>query len=135
MRLLGLDYGDVYIGVAISDDKPRLAVAKDILQGQTRQQIQQYLQTVIAEEGITTIVVGMPLGLAGKPTQQTKKTEKFVQWLRGAVSVAVEIMDERLTTGAFAAEHGGNRRPQRDDAQAARILLQNYIDRHYDNQG
>ena len=134
MRLLGIDYGDKYTGLAISDAKPSLAVAKDIVYGKTRQDLSKYIQEIITQEGIDVVVVGMPLGLDGQPTQQTKKTAKFVEWLRTVLSVPVEVMDERMTTGAFRAEHKGSARPQRDDAQAARILLQNYIDRHYDNQ-
>ena len=77
--------------------------------------------------GVERVVVGLPLGLSGADTAQTRETRAFADRLAGAVPVPVEMYDERFTT-AIAARAGGGR--SSEDSRAAAVLLEDWLARH-----
>ena len=118
MRMLGIDFGEKRIGMAITDKGGKIAlplsVAKDIDE----------VVRVIKERGVEKIIVGMPLSLKGKRGRMAKKTEVFIEELRKRVDIPVEEWDERFSTKE--ALRIGNK--ENKDAIAAAIILQSYIE-------
>ena len=128
MRVLGIDFGTKRIGLAISDETG--TVAQPI--GYITRGVNEVIR-VATERSAGRLVVGMPRRLDGTSSEQTKRTQEFMDALRRATTLPVEGWDERLTTAQ--AERvlleGGVRRAQRKqkrDQLAATILLQSYLD-------
>lgn len=132
MRVIGLDVGDRYIGVAVSDAEGITA------HGLKRIERKGWMPALIAiikeySEEIGSIVVGLPRMLNGSVGIQAEKVLEFVEELRKVVSLPVELWDERLSTVAAdkamleAGIKGRERRILRDKV-AAVIILQSYLD-------
>jgi len=132
-RSLGLDIGDKRIGVALSDPESILASPLTIIdRGDERQGIEAIVG-VINQYQVRQIVVGLPRSMNGSIGKQAEKVEAFVQKLCRHTEVPVEFRDERLTTVAAkglmkAANTKKTRRKARDDAVAAALILQGYLD-------
>ena len=136
MRILALDIGRKHIGLAIGDTGSKLAVTKEVWSHYTNEQLKQKIQETITKDQIEKIIVGKPLDEKGNPTQETFFIEAKVKDIEKYTGQKVVFVDERFTTAAYHAEwkSGAQKTKQnRDDAQAARILLQNYLDT-YDQQ-
>ena len=82
------------------------------------------LERLAREEEVERIVVGLPLTLRGERGEQAAETERFVEALRGAVGVPVELYDERFTTDL--AQQTAGSAPE--DALAAAHLLTTYLE-------
>jgi len=124
--ILGIDYGEKRIGIAVSDDTETLAVPSETLEPVSRDQLVDEIIRISAEKGVRTIVVGMPLSLSGAASAQTAVTQDFVAALKKRLEIPVEVQDERLTS--VEADRGGVDAATRD-ARAAAIMLQSYLDR------
>jgi putative Holliday junction resolvase len=140
VRALGIDYGERRIGLALSDATGLLAspwktIANDANVGAAAQRLAIEVNALIAEsDGLAAIVVGLPRRLSGEPNEQTARVEKLAQLLGDAVSVPIELQDERLTSHAAdeilaGRERDWRKRKQQLDAMAAAIILQDYLDR------
>ncbi|MBI4434619.1 Holliday junction resolvase RuvX [Candidatus Uhrbacteria bacterium] len=128
MTLLGLDYGTKKIGLALAEGK--LAVPLRVVRYETRRELREIIRTACDEHDARTIVVGIPRPLRGGASAQTKAAEEFVAWLRREISLPVVTEDERLTT-AFAKRLMRDWKGKADDdAVAAALILQTYIERH-----
>ena len=134
-RVLGLDLGDVRIGVAISDDARRVAVALGTVHvGRPPGELKAIAQ-LVREHDVSLLVIGLPLSLDGSRGPRAALAEAFAEGLRAIVPVPVELHDERLTTveaerGLRDAGVGGRDRRAVVDAEAARILLTSWLDAH-----
>ena len=133
MRVMALDVGDRKIGVAISDALLLTAQVRPTLRRKDLTSDMNILRRLVEENEVHEIVVGNPLHMSGKESQQGEKVARFADELRKAVNVPVVFWDERLTS--FAAEQhleemGLNWRQRREhiDKIAAMIILQNYLD-------
>jgi putative Holliday junction resolvase len=84
----------------------------------------QRLKRLVNELAVERIVVGLPLSLSGADTAQTAETREFARSLAEAVSVPVELYDERLTT-RLAARLGGR---ASEDSRAAALLLESWLE-------
>lgn len=124
MRVLGIDYGEKRIGLAVSDESQTLARELTIL---SPKEFFSQLPRLVLEYEIETIVIGWPLSMDARITAKTREVESFEQELRKIVSVTLERMDERLSSSM--AEHlpGGKKNI---DSLAAQIILQNYLDKN-----
>lgn len=119
MRVLALDYGNKRIGVAISDPEQIVAFPRTVFRNDKN--IFDELKQIIEQEGVTQIIIGWPLSLGGKATTQTTQTATFITELEAKLNLPVIKMDERWTTTQAD-------RYQGDDAMAAQIILQTYLD-------
>ncbi len=124
MRYLGIDYGRMRTGIALSDPDGRMAFPERVILGAGAQVIQAVGKIADAED-VSVIVVGLPIGLDGKDTAETKEVRQFVGQLSAAVRVPVYFENEMLTTRMAEAAGKG----KMSDASAAAIILQSYLDK------
>jgi putative Holliday junction resolvase len=133
MRSLGLDIGDKRIGVALSDPEGILASPLTVINRQDESRDIEAISDIISQQGVGRIIVGLPYSLDGSLGEQAEKVKAFTQRLASRIQVPLEYRDERLTTvmaGRLKRAAGGKKtkRKARDDAQAAAIILQGYLD-------
>jgi putative Holliday junction resolvase len=123
-RVLALDFGSARCGVAVSDPTGTLATPIDpVLRPASRKGLAR-VADVVREREVERIVVGLPLGLSGRETSQTKETRAWAKVLAERVTVPVELYDERFTTAI--ASRSGDRRTS-EDSRAAAVLLEGYL--------
>jgi putative holliday junction resolvase len=124
MKILGIDYGEKRIGLAISDESLTLARELDIL---SPKEFWQSLNLLILNNSISKIVLGWPLNMSGQETKKTEEVKSFKVKVESQTGLPVEVMDERLSSQM--AEHiKGSKKDL--DSLAAQILLQNYLDKN-----
>jgi putative Holliday junction resolvase len=132
MRSLGLDIGDKRIGVALSDPEGILASPLTIINRQDESRDIEAISDIISQQGVGRIIVGLPYSLDGSLGEQAEKVKAFTKRLASRISVPLEYRDERLTTVMAGrlrrAVKSKKTRKARDDAQAAAIILQGYLD-------
>ena len=124
MKVMALDYGAARTGVAVSDVTGTLARPVTVVERAATQAGLRRLVELVASEEAELIVVGVPLTLRGAQGLQAEETDRFVEALRGAVSIPVERFDERFTT-ALASRDPAAKAPE--DARAAAHLLETYL--------
>jgi putative Holliday junction resolvase len=140
-RIVGLDVGERRIGIAVSDPTRTLArplgvVATSGLDGDAVERAATELARLGSEEdGLASIVVGLPRRLDGTPNQMTPRIEAFAAQLRRRTDLPVALQDERLTSREAESrlatrERDWRVRKRRLDAAAAAIILQDYLDSH-----
>lgn len=138
-RVAALDIGERRIGVAISDATRTLARPVGVLQtsgldGDAVERAASEVARLAAEEdGLATLVIGLPRHLDGSPSDMTPRVEKFAARLRARTDLPVVLQDERLTSREAESrlalrEKNWRVRKQRLDAAAAAVILQEYLD-------
>jgi len=102
MRILGIDYGEVRTGIAITDGLNITAQGLEtIVSNGNDKVILKRLDEILNQYEIDTFVVGNPLNLNGTKSERTEITEKFINKLKCKYNkIKIEIIDERLTTVA-----------------------------------
>lgn len=139
MRIVGLDVGERRIGVAVSDPTATLArpvgtVRTSGLTGDAVEQASLELARLAAEDdGVASVVVGLPRRLDGRPNEMTPKVEAFAAELGRRTSLPIVLQDERLSSREAESrlaerERDWRVRKARLDAAAAAIILQDYLD-------
>jgi putative Holliday junction resolvase len=130
MRVLALDYGSARCGCALSDPTGTLATPIEHVDRPGTRKGLVRVADLAREREVGRIVVGLPIGLSGRDTDQTRETREWVDKLRERVKpIPVELYDERFTT-AIAARSGDTRTSE--DSRAAAVLLQDWLARHGD---
>jgi putative pre-16S rRNA nuclease len=127
VRVLALDYGSARCGCALSDPTGTLATPIDPIERPATRRGFARVTDLVRERGAERVVVGLPLGLSGADTAQTRETRAFADRLAAAVGVPVELYDERFTT-AIAARSGDTRTSE--DSRAAAVLLADWLARN-----
>ena len=98
MRILGVDFGDRTIGLAISDLLGITAQPLASYRRRSEKEDKKYFKSLAAEYGITEIILGLPLRMDGSSGTRAEKTREFARWLERALNLPVLFWDERLTT-------------------------------------
>jgi len=134
-RVLGLDLGDVRIGVAISDPERRLAVPIGTVHVGRPPGELKAIASLVGENDVTLVVVGDPRSLSGARGARSHHATQFASALAAFLPVRVELQDERLSS--VEAERvlrtaGVRGRVLRDrvDRSAATVILQAWLDAH-----
>ncbi len=132
-RVMGLDVGDVRVGVSLSDPGRIIAQAWDTVQRSRNGSDLDALATLATEEEVTIVVVGWPVTLDGRVGAQAQKVDAFAKALEARTGLPVERWDERLSSVAAhraLIEGGldGRRRRQVVDKVAAALILQGWLD-------
>ena len=124
-RALALDYGSARCGAALSDPTGTLATPIDPVERPGSDAGLARIAELVRERSVETVVVGLPLTLAGGESDQTVEARAFAKRLAEIVApVPVRLHDERLTT-AQARRAGGS---ASEDSRAAAHLLQAWLD-------
>ena len=139
VRVLGVDFGERRIGLALSDVTATLATpwraveasgsaaqVADLIVGEAE-------RLASEDDGLAAIVVGLPRHLDGRPHEQTTRVLAIVEALWARTGIHVALQDERLTSREAERrlalrEPDWRRRKARVDAAAAAIILQDYLD-------
>jgi len=133
VRYLGLDVGDVRIGVALSDETATIATGLPTLARVGPRKDLKAIAQLVREHQAGEIVVGLPRRLDGEIGVQGQKVLAFMDALRDAVKVPVVAWDERFTTALaqqalLEADVKRKGRKGAVDKVAAILILQNYLD-------
>lgn len=127
MRVLALDYGSARCGAALSDPTGTLATPVAAVERPATRKGFATLLALVREREVGRVVVGLPLGLSGEDTAQTREARDFAARLRDAVEIPVDLYDERFTT-TIAQRSGGA--STSEDSRAAAVLLEDWLARH-----
>jgi putative Holliday junction resolvase len=130
VRVLALDYGSARCGCALSDPTGTLATPIDPIERPATRKGFARVADLVRDRGAERVVVGLPLGLSGADTDQTRETRAWADRLAAAVSVPVELYDERFTTAIAARESKSNPPRTSEDSRAAAVLLEDWLVRH-----
>ncbi len=130
-NLLALDVGEKRIGVALADTSVRIAVPYDTVEVNGNEVIT--ITELILHEKIDTVVVGYPRNQAGLATAQTAYVEQFAEQFAD-IDAEITFQDESLTSVIAEDQLKQHKRPYTKadiDAQAAAIILQDYLEERY----
>ncbi len=136
MRVMGLDYGDKTVGVAISDELLITAQPIETVERERTNKLRktyQRIEALIDEYEVEKIVLGRPLNMNGTEGDRVELTEAFAEELSRRTGLEIIWMDERLTTveaNRILEETGvaHSARKEHIDKMAAAIILQTYLD-------
>jgi putative Holliday junction resolvase len=139
VRIVGLDVGERRIGVAVTDVTRTLARPLGVLRpaGLDVDAVQvaadEITRLAREEDGVASVVVGLPRRLDGTPTDMTRRVEQFARQLEARTALPVALQDERLSSREAESrlalrEKDWRARKQRLDAAAAAVILQDYLD-------
>ena len=133
MRIMGVDYGDARIGIALSDPLGLTAQGYDVLDARRTKDVPARIAEMVRDLGVARIVVGYPLNMNGTAGARALQTAEFAETLRAAAGVPVDLMDERLSTVSaermlIAGDVSRRRRRLVVDKVAAALILQTYLD-------
>ncbi len=139
MRIMGLDYGAVTVGVAISDELLLTAQGIEVIRRKQENKLRQTLariEELVRDYNVTKIVLGYPKLLNNTIGERAIKSEEFAESLRRRTGLEVILWDERLTTVAahqILNEGGLNymEKARVVDKLAAVLILQGYLDSLY----
>ena len=98
MSLIAFDIGDKRIGIAVSDPFMQMALPYETYHRKNFKTDIQYLVNIAKTRGATTIVCGLPLNFDGSRSEQTEKTESFINELKLNTDIPIVTEDERFTT-------------------------------------
>ncbi len=134
MRILGIDYGEKRIGLALSDEMEMTARGLSVIERRSKKADLEAIAAAVSEHAVGAIVVGYPLRLDGTAGIQCDKVDRFIAALRDVVSVPVIAWDETLSTKeaeGLMREAGVKRKKKRGmvDRIAAAVILQDCLNR------
>jgi putative holliday junction resolvase len=125
-RVLALDYGSARCGCAVSDPTGTIATPIDAVERPATRRGLARLRELVREREVARVVVGLPLSLDGRDSEQTREARAFAGRLARALGegVPVELHDERLTTrmAQRLAQAGGGAGASEDSRAAAHLL-------------
>jgi putative Holliday junction resolvase len=132
-RVLGVDYGEKRIGLAVSDPLGMLATPLRTAEVSGTAQALDAVTEACREKEAECVVVGLPLNMDGTAGPMAEKVEAFVAVLRERLSVPVETWDERLSTAQVErslldADLSRRKRKGVRDKLAAQVILQGFLD-------
>ena len=133
MRIAGIDYGTVRIGIAVAESSigiahPLANYTRVGAEADTR-----YFRKLVEEEAIKRFVVGLPVHLDGRESELSAKARAYGLWLEEVTGMQVEFFDERFTSSDAealleAADLTSKQRKARRDKLAAQIMLSAYLE-------
>ena len=132
-RLLGIDYGTVRVGLAVSDADRKLAFPHQVRQRQNNEADAGYFRSLVEEEEVGGLVVGLPVHNDGTEGVKAAEARTYGAWLAQVTGLPVVFWDERFTTiqaesALWEAGLTHAKRRARRDKVAAQMMLQAYLD-------
>ncbi|CCY03880.1 MAG: Holliday junction resolvase RuvX [Eubacteriales bacterium] len=134
-KKIGLDVGDVRIGIAVSDMLGMIANARESYTRKGLEKDLRYFTDLAKAENADAFVLGLPKNMDGTEGERVEVTREFGDKLHEFSGLPVVYMDERLSTVAaermlIQADVRRDKRKKVIDKVAACIILQNYLDSH-----
>ncbi|MBW2264410.1 MAG: Holliday junction resolvase RuvX [Deltaproteobacteria bacterium] len=133
MRLLGVDWGERRLGIAVSDETQTVASPHVVERCRSDNERVEAILRHASDLSVDAVVLGMPLSLSGDEGPTGRAVRRFSELLGKRLAVPLVLWDERLTTGSAQRaliEAGIKRSKRKDlvDKVAASIMLQSYLD-------
>ena len=136
MKIMGLDYGSVTVGVAISDSMLLTAQPVEVIKRKSENKLRRTLariEELVAEHGVEKIVLGFPKNMNNTEGERVERTREFMDKLVARTGLEVVLWDERLSTVSAmdVLKEGGVRSENCKryvDKIAASLILQGYLD-------
>lgn len=133
MKIMGLDYGDRRIGVAVSDAFGWTAQGVEVIERRREGEEFDRLTELVKQHEVEEIVVGLPKNMNGTIGPRGEICMVFAEDLRNRLNLPVHLWDERLTTVSahrtlLEADLSRKKRKGVVDKMAASLILQNYLD-------
>ena len=133
-RFLGIDYGTVRIGLALSDPSGILASPLPFLENKSPQQISSALTQLAQTHQVEQLIVGLPRNMDGSYGPSAQKVRDFITLIQPLFTTPIQTIDERLTTAQATKElssFGLSHRELRKkvDSSSACLILQQFLDR------
>lgn len=134
-RILGIDYGERRMGLALSDPLGMLASSLETVTVNGDTDAARKVAEVCRARDVGRVIVGLPLNMDGTSGPMAQRVQAFVERLRTLLTLPVEACDERLTTRMaervlLDADVSRARRKEVRDKMAAQLILQSYLDLH-----
>ena len=136
-RILGIDYGEVRVGLSLSDLTQTIAKPFKTIMYINIDNLLDQLKEIIIQNEVEKLVVGVPYNMKGEDTKQTLKVKEFISFLESNLSYDIELIDERLSSiEAEKTMHKMNIKTGHNksdiDKIAASVILQEYLDSYHD---
>lgn len=133
-RIMGVDFGEVRTGIAISDASRFLASGIGYIKEGGLHKTAEKIAQMVKDENVTAVVIGCPVNMNGTEGPRAERCRDLAREINELTSLPVAMMDERMTTMAasrFLNETNtrGAKRKTVIDTLSAQIILQNFIDR------
>ena len=135
MRLMGIDFGDARVGIALSDPLGIMAQGYGTIKNDGTEKLYEEILKIIKEKEVTKIVIGLPKNMDGTEGFRADATKMFAEKLKAYTTAEIDFSDERLTTVSahgFLSEMNvrGEKRKGVVDTLSAALILENYMQRH-----
>ena len=132
-RILGIDYGERRIGLAISDPLNIFAKPLKTIDRKITPNFVEELLLTIEENSINKIVVGIPLNMKGLDSNQTVIVRNFIEEFKSKTKLPIFTQDERLSSKAaedslIMQSKSPSRNKEKIDSTAASVFLQEFLD-------
>lgn len=132
-RILGVDFGNRRIGIAVSDSAAEIAFPLETIEERGVKAAAGRIATLCQEQGVSELVVGLPLNMDGSEGDMAAEARAFGERLTRRGNRPVHMWDERLTTAAIeksliAADMSRRKRRAVRDKLAAQQILQSFLD-------
>ncbi|MGQ3684676.1 MAG: Holliday junction resolvase RuvX [Candidatus Loosdrechtia sp.] len=133
MRILGIDYGEKRIGLALSDPLGITAQGLTTIERTHIEKDLQKISDIIHEKGVEEIVIGLPKRMDNTLGDKAHEVIAFTELLQKRISIPVKMADERLSTvkanrAMLEGDLSRKKRKVRIDMIAAQLILQSYLD-------
>ena len=133
MRIMGLDYGDKTIGVAMSDEMGWTGQNLEVIKRSSKVKDMARLREIVNEYGVDEIVVGLPKNMDSSIGPRARLCISFAEALKRELNIRVQMYDERLSTliaqrTLLEADVSRKKRKRAVDKMAAAVILQDYLD-------
>ena len=132
-RILGVDYGERSIGLAVSDPLGVVATPLKVVDVVSQKAAYREVSEACRETGAEMVVVGIPINMDGSHGAMAIKVSAFVEGLAARLDVPVKTWDERLSTTMVErvlidADVSRRKRKKVRDKLAAQVILQGFLD-------
>lgn len=133
-KILGVDFGDTRTGLSVSDPSRLLASGIGYVSPGGIEKCADAVAEIAREQGVSAIVVGLPVNMDGSEGGRAARCRKFAYMLSERTGLTVAMFDERMTTMAASrylneTNTRGKKRKTVIDTLSAQIILQNCLDR------
>jgi len=135
-RIMGIDYGKVRIGIAMSDPLKMISSPFATYKTISTEKDLEFFCKLIADYNVETIVIGLPYNMDGTEGKTAEMVREFASQLQQKCEVNIVFEDERLTSVEaeeilLSANVKREKRKELIDKVAAQLILQQYLERRF----